>query len=368
MTLLLALLAALALATLAYMRIVPRAVTFRRRLSPDRLFPGESADLVVEIENRSYLPIPWLITHDRVPEDCRVGGAPPPMPRGWPGIPDRVSEAWRLGPRERRRRHLRLVPRLRGVYAIGPGDAWFMDPVGWREGSLRLPGQAELIVYPRLLPPDELGQPGERPLGSRPRAGWLYADPLQVVGVRPYEPGDPYRQVHWAASARTGSLQVRRCLPAHEPAVALFVDLHAGPNAWGVDRARAEAALSIAATLAARVLIERHGWLSLHGDGVQLEPARGPAQLRRVLETLARAGLRPKSRLFERLGAAAPRLDPGCTLLVAAPWVGPEEVAALARLGRPTDLFLAGGEAPPGLPPAVRLRAIPDEQVRAWFS
>jgi uncharacterized protein (DUF58 family) len=83
--------------------------------------------------------------------------------------------------------------------------------------------------------------------------------PDVVRSVRPYEPGDPARLVHWPSSARAGDLVVRELEPPAAAGLAIVVDLrtepdpaaHAGmPRALGT-RGGGDDAVEIAASRAA---------------------------------------------------------------------------------------------------------------------
>jgi uncharacterized protein (DUF58 family) len=366
---LLALAAAAWLGVSAFVRLAPRGFAYRRRVHPGRLFPGQRADLVVEAENRKRLPLPWMVVHDVLPQGLAVPEAPPTP--GWLGRGERLTLSWRLAGHERRRRRLRLEAVQRGAHRIGPARLWWSDPLGWREDMADLPGSVEVLVYPRLVPFEEWRFGGETPLGPRPRAGWLHQDPLQVVGARPYRQGDPFRQIHWGATARTGSLQVRQTVPAHHPAAALFVDAGAalgGPAGSRFDPLPAEAALSLGATLAVRILADGRGALACFCQSASLPAASGTAHLRRMLEILARASALAPHRLAALLAREVPRLPPETRLLVVTPWAGPDVVAVLTRLRRPAELFVLGSAPPGRLPPTVRVHPIPYQRLRSWFS
>jgi uncharacterized protein (DUF58 family) len=362
----------------AWGRLALRGVSYRAEVRPDRIFPGEDAELLAELTNAKGLAVPWLVTRDDIAADMAVRGGRI-EPHHVAGRAQLV-QFWSVGPRERVRRRYRVTAPGRGLHPVGPSTLRSGDPFGWREQQVGTACAARLLVYPRAYPLAAWRMVAERPLGPRPRAGWLLPDPAQVVGARPYQPGDPYRMVHWPATARLGSIQVKQTVPAHAVAVAIFLDVRTALHPWeGLDRARAETAIALAASLA-REAVQARGEVALFANTplrerasvVRVPAAAGPAQLRRILEALALGGVQPWSRIEDLLALDGRALPRGVRLLVVTPLLTPAvaaAVTALCRSGRRLDLFRVGGRHPAAAPDAPGLRAfcIPDEQVAEWF-
>lgn len=98
----------------------------------------------------------------------------------------------------------------RGRYRFGPTVLRLSDLFGWFEIQTALENDRRITVYPRL---DDFGLlaamsalgssgPGEQIRGGPGVSGEFWS-------VREYRPGDPRRRIHWAATARHGSLIVR---------------------------------------------------------------------------------------------------------------------------------------------------------------
>jgi uncharacterized protein (DUF58 family) len=359
-------------------RVALRQLGYRAEVRPDHIFPGEGAELMVELTNAKRLAVPWLVTRDDISADMSVrGGRIEPH-----HITGRAQfvQFWSVGPRERVRRRYHVSSRQRGLHPVGPSTIRSGDPFGWRDEQEGVRVAARLLVYPRTYPLEAWRIVAERPFGQRPRSGWLMPDPAQVVGARPYRAGDPYRMVHWPATARLGAIQVKQTVPAHSVAAAIFLDVRTAVHAWeGIDRPRAEAAIALAATLA-REAVLAHGEVALYANTplrdrasvVRLAAAAGPAQLQRILEALALAGVQPWSHIEDLLALDGRALPRGVRLLVVTPLCTPAvaaAVSALCRTGRRLDLFRVGDGQPVAAPDAAGLRSfrIPDEQVAEWF-
>jgi uncharacterized protein (DUF58 family) len=248
----------------------------------------------------------------------------------------------------------------RGAYRFGPVQLLSGDPFGIFDTSADLPGFSTLVIYPQLLPLEELGLPARAPLGDV-RAGQLFRDPLRVVGVREYHPDDPLKDVHWSATARTGTLQTRVYEPTTARALALFLDLDTFERYYeGIDPAQAERLISAAATLAQRGLAQGNA-VGLYVNGapaefehlVRLPPGRSPAQLELIMETLARLTLYSVTSMARLLQLSAADLPMGATLLLVSAIAPDATRAALLRQqagGREVVWYFLGAGAPPRVP------------------
>lgn len=180
----------------------------------------------------------------------------------------------------------------RGVYPLGEVTLSTSFPFGLfrKERDVTLPG--EVVVWPRTDRP--VREP--RPAGDRERrSGALAAGVAGARGeyrsLRPYRPGDDPRDVHWRSTARTGEPVVRDYAREQAQALWICIDLRGGAAAGAEGEptdARQEAALEIAAALAARAA-QAERPVALETGEARVEPGAGPRQLERILDVLARA-------------------------------------------------------------------------------
>ncbi len=127
-------------------------------------------------------------------------------------VPFDSGGTWRAWADVSRRHPLRLAYSFeatrRGLYRVGPTLIETSGPLGLSRCT-RIDAAAQFVtVMPPII---DLTAPlaGERPVHSRPRRMALLEDASRLLGVREYRPGDELRRVHWRATARTGTLQVR---------------------------------------------------------------------------------------------------------------------------------------------------------------
>jgi uncharacterized protein (DUF58 family) len=221
----------------------------------------------------------------------------------------------------------RVVLPRRGRYAWGP--VWGLSgyPFGLFRWRKELAPAEEVLVLPRagrlhrgrfrrLLPGAAYEQDHvRRPPLRRPDAQ------DQFHGLRPFRPGDSPRAIHWRTTARRGERMVREFEDLPGDNLLLVFD-PAAPAAVGGDRDPFEAAVSLAAAIAAEWRRDKGDRLTAAVAGpapVVLDGPAGPAQTRRVLEQLALVEPRPPdatgdAALLQRLA----ELPPAGVVLVSA--------------------------------------------------
>lgn len=217
----------------------------------------------------------------------------------------------------------------RGVYPLDTLTVSTSFPFGLflKERDVSLPG--ELVVWPRTDRPVPTPSPGG---GRVPRPGEGARGPKGQRGeyrsLRDYRPGDDPRDIHWRSSARLRTPVIREYERDATETRWICLDTRAEPGD------AAEVAVEAAASLAARAAERNRSFALVTADGL-VEPGRGPGQLERVLDALARVDFHPGHPL------PAPPVDrAGCVLVSVhgAPGFGDTlSVGAGARLDLPGD-------------------------------
>jgi uncharacterized protein (DUF58 family) len=139
------------------------------------------------------------------------------------------------------------------VLPVGPLVLRRRGLAGLAEARTVLGEVIEVRVVPRVLP--------VRGLPSGVRRGHVGADErverggTDLVGLREYIPGDDLRRLHWATSARTGTLMVREDADPARPHLAVVLDDratgHPDPDGF-------EDAVDLAASLLTAALADGH--------------------------------------------------------------------------------------------------------------
>lgn len=213
------------------------------RIYSSHAFWGESVPVIIRLENRGRIPIPWL----RVSESVAVQ-----LKQGKP-----VNEVCSLGHKSRVEFSYTISARRRGYYQIGPMRLTTSDLFGIQP-EIHAQAAAETItIYPRITPLTQLGLPSRLPFGTIASRQRLFEDPARPMGVRDFRSGDPLRQINWKASAHTRQLVVKTYEPAISLETAVLLDLHTDSYQRQFRQNSIEWAIEVAASLAAHLVNQR---------------------------------------------------------------------------------------------------------------
>jgi uncharacterized protein (DUF58 family) len=319
-------------------RLALSQVEYERHLSVGRAFTGEIVDLTVSVINRKFLPIAWLHLDDRVPIklpflDAQIASTDQPK---LGALSHLTATRWF----ERVNWHYRIEARYRGFYFLGPVRMRSGDLFGLFSSVLTIAPLTRLIVYPRLIPLQELGFPGKHPFGERRVQQHIFEDPSRTVGVRDYHPEDAFRRIHWKATARRNALQVRVLEPSVVPHLAVLLNVATFEKHWhGTDTALLERMISVAASIVDHASGEKfavgllaNGSVPQSDQSIKVLPGRDPNQLLKVLEALAAITGFPTADFNQMVIAESSRLSWSATMVVVTCVITEKLLASLIKL------------------------------------
>ena len=234
-------------------RYAMRELTVTRTPATRSAMLGDEVEILLTVENRKPLPLPWLQFEETLSPDLPVNGKSlgPSARLGRVAL----TQTFSLWSYQRVRRRYRVDATQRGAFRMSTVTLRASDPFGMmtRETTVELP--QTLIVQPLVAPIERFGLPAHAPFGERKSARRLLEDPLRVVGTRDYMPGDEPRRIHWKASARSGTLQSKVFEPSTRYSLAIFLDVRTFPRAVkGYDPDLADLAICAAASAASWAL------------------------------------------------------------------------------------------------------------------
>ena len=270
-------------------------VEYERRFSKKRVFAGDSLEMVEVLANDKLTPLPWVRIESRISQNLRFG-----KQDNLDINMDRFHKSmFFMGPYKRITRRHQVTAVRRGYYDCRSVSLSVGDLLGLATKSCDLQCDARLMVYPRLTLPEDMPVQALEWQGDVSVRRWIDPDPVLVNGIREYVHGDPRKDVHWPATARTGQLMVKIRDYTVTPRLLVLLNSQISEFLWGAmeprDTEKLEHGVSLAAALVnwgvshgMNVGFRSNGGNALSsraGEYISVDPAAG--NLDRVLEALA---------------------------------------------------------------------------------
>jgi uncharacterized protein (DUF58 family) len=335
-----------------------------RTTNRDQVKIGDSVAVVTVIENRGWLPIPWLLLEDLLPRKA-LQHKPPNLQ-----ITGRRLQLASFSGRGRKTISYQLKCNCRGYYQLGPLVAETGDVFGLYRRYRILSEPNFVLVLPDVVPLVGFDIASRRPIGEVRMTHRLFEDPTRIAGVRGYQAGDPFNRIHWRATARTGSLHSKIYEPSTVAGATILLDFHKNSFARQDEPVRSELAVTAAASLAGALTqmgqqvgfitngrdaaerIRREGWThdqlrtrraaqaaGEQKDNHRLQPVivptrRSNIQLRHILEALARLEKSDGLPFPQLVQESASRMPHSATVIALLTTVTVEAALALGNLRR----------------------------------
>jgi uncharacterized protein (DUF58 family) len=325
---------------------------------------GDIVAIVVQVRNSGRLPVPWVLVEDLLPRRALIHDPPDLRVRG------RRVQLSMLRSGGFKPLLYQLKCNRRGYYQIGPLVLETGDLFGLHRRYRVLSEPHFLLVFPKVLPLEGFDVASKRPIGEVRMTYRLFEDPTRIAGVREYQAGDPLNRVNWKATARTGQLHSKVYEPSTVAGATILLEYHQAAHDPRHEPMRSELAVTAAASLANAVYemqqqiglvtngrdaadrIRQEGWdvdirsrdaarqaasmaeTSDRLQPVRVETRRGPEQLMRIFETLARVELTDGLRMAQLIAETASRIPRDATVVAILPAVTEETAIALGTLKR----------------------------------
>lgn len=300
--------------------------------APGRIAVGDEVTFSVELSNRGA----------RAHEAVRIEGPFLPWDGVYAGAPPSVAV---LKPGRCADRRIRARFAARGEHHLDPFRARALAPLGLGAGPALESGGLRFLVVPKIAGVARIDidqgaryQPGGVALAS------VSGESRDLVGVRPYRPGDPLRDLHARTWARVGRPVVREYQQEYFTRIGVVLDTAGGAQ----DHPVFEAAVSLAAGVTAHLcrteaLIDL---LILENELHSVNMGRSLGSLDQALDLLACA--RPKTdgatpERWARLEPHLPRLS--SLVYIAVDWDPnrDELLRQVARSGAAVKAILVAG-------------------------
>ena len=306
-------------------------LTIERKLSKDKIFIGEKVYFEILIQNKKLLPIPFINIKEYVTDGIEFIND-----KFFFSVPGKkaniYSDKFSLNWYEKVKRKYEILPQHRGYYKFGEGNAFFNGVFGLFKNQTSLSDYTELVVLPRILSADKMDIEIRQLFGSHPAEGWVHRDPLNKVGVRPYQTTDSIKEINWKASARHKKLESDVYKPSYDKEVHIFLSNLTTRDWWeGIIRNRLELAIIYAASLA-NYGIDNGYQVGLYSDGlihnssrhISLPPGKSSSHKSKILTTLAMIKASNQAKFSEILAQEKKNINSGSTVIIIGSYLSSE--------------------------------------------
>lgn len=236
---------------------------------------GDRLEEQFELVNNATIPALWV----EIIDFSNIPGYKPAVVRS---VPSSNRNRWRDS----------AVCTQRGQFSLGPWAIRSSDPFGLFQMTRFYPSTQEIIIHPPIHGHLPIPLPSGSSSGRAQVRRRSWRATANAATVRPYQPGDPLRWIHWPTSARKDSLFVRLFDQDAAGDIWLLLDCDAavqlGDNNNGAN-STIEQAVLLAASLAARAVRQNRAvGLAGYGRSPQIvHTGSGQGQQWRILRALA---------------------------------------------------------------------------------
>lgn len=198
--------AVLAVQYQVYKNIGLKNISYKLTISKAEAFEGEDIEIIEEIENGKWLPLPWM----RSEISCSrwlsfYGNSQSVAKDAQKGL---VSGVFMLKGYQKLRRVWRVRCEKRGVFTIEDVTLAVSDLFGLVKPSMMIKLKEQICVLPSPCDMELPAFSAETFIGNNTVRRFILPDPFLICGAKEYTGREPMNRIHWAQSARTGSLMV----------------------------------------------------------------------------------------------------------------------------------------------------------------
>ncbi|MCY0874787.1 MAG: DUF58 domain-containing protein [Firmicutes bacterium] len=227
-----------------------RHLTYQRYFNEQAVYCNEQIELIERIENAKWLALPWVTVESMFPTGLHFGPMTETAVLSGEAFQYHHS-LFTLSAFTRVTRRHRITCIARGVYGMQDATLTCGDLLGGKPHFIQIHAQSKLIVYPAIVPLQEIPLPTHSWQGPIAVRRFVLPDPFTIAGTRDYQQGDPLNQIHWSATARSGRLQVHKRDFTADYQLMILLNFEVSEEMWEIvtDPALIERGLSFAATL-----------------------------------------------------------------------------------------------------------------------
>ena len=314
-------------------RLTLEGLSVKRTVGQAYAHLGDKIDLNYELRNDHRLAKLWV-------EVSETSNWPEPLTGRVLSIAGKgATRRWKVS-----------VPALRrGRFHLGPIVLRSGDPFGLFATIARIPLDALILVYPKVLPLPFWQLPGSFLEGNVLTGQRSLQSTSMVMGIRDYRAGDAMNRIHWPSSVRHRGLYVKEFELDKTADLWIYLDLERHWHRGEGEQSTEERAVTVAASVVAKALRE-HRNVGLVTTGVRAEilhPDRGTKQFGKLMQYLAEVQVGGSRTIAEVMVETLPRIRRGASVLLITPsldraWVRPASTFRESSIS--TQAVLVGSE------------------------
>lgn len=189
---------------LLYRKLVLRGVEYKVDFNVIEAFEGDTIEIVEEISNNKWLPVPWLKTELSTSRWLEFTGSAAAR-----GSDARfVPSVFALKPYQKCTRTRKAIALKRGLFTLESTSLIGSDLLGLTSVSRSIKTDKKIRILPS---PYEVGE-GELSrqelYGEIVTRRFICEDPFLCSGSKEYTGREPMNRIHWGSTARQGKLMV----------------------------------------------------------------------------------------------------------------------------------------------------------------
>lgn len=272
-----------------YQRYWNKGLNISVNFSKKSDFEGGEGTIIEVLENRSFLPLPFV--HAKF----RVGSGLLFEDKENMALSDNnyKNDIFSILFFQRITRTLKFKCAKRGYYKVDEAVLVSTD-LFYKMHFLDIrPLETSFYVYPGQVDTDRFEQPLRKMIGEMNSRQFLYPDPFEFRGIRNYTISDPMNTINWKASARAGELMVNQYDSTTTKRIVILLNIE-DEYVARMDPLHEES-IRIACSLMSKLLAEGYP-VELYVNGTDVETrepltrlsASGPGQLNDLYRMLAR--------------------------------------------------------------------------------
>ena len=243
---------------------VLKNVTYTARFSVNEAMEGDEIEIVEEIENNKWLPVPWVKTELSTSRWLEFSGSSAARASDARFVPSVFS----LKPHQKctRTRHIKALKR--GMFRLESVSIVGSDLLGTVSVSRAISVDEQIRILPAPYDTDETYMSDRELYGEITARRFICEDPFMISGAREYTGREPMNKIHWSSTARCARLMVfnDECTTDNRAAVLMNMQRAPGGDPRPVINGDLETYIKAAAYIF-DVLCERHMETDFYANG-----------------------------------------------------------------------------------------------------